>query len=79
MPLIRTHIINSEFSSSDDGQEYSSLDEASRRAVHAASDIARDLMLKGSNPSVVEVELEQAGRVVAKHVVTLTTAPLQVA
>lgn len=78
MPFIRTHIINSEFSSSDEGQEYASLDEASRRALHGASDIARDLMLKGSNPSIIEIELEEAGRVIAKHVLTLTTAPLQV-
>lgn len=78
MPIIRTHIINSEFSSSDEGAEYSSVEQASRKALQLASDIARDLMLKGSNPAIIEVKLEENGQVVAKHVVSLTTSPLQV-
>ena len=72
MPSFQTRILNAEFISDDNGRDYSSLESAIEQSIIAALEIAHDIVRKGASSTAVEARLQQDGRIVSRHVVTLS-------
>lgn len=73
MPIFLTRIFNSEFVSQDEGCDYPSRERAVEQSITAAMEIAHDIVREGVLSTVVEARLEQNGRIVSRHVVTLSS------
>jgi hypothetical protein len=74
MPHFRIHMINSEVESSEG--DYQSLDEARRAAIATAARVASEAIAEGQETASVELRIEDGDKVIARHVVNLSVAPL---
>ena len=72
MPSFQTFIFNAEFISQDDGRDYPSRESAIEQSIIAAMEIAHDIVREGASSTAVEARLQQNGRIVSRHVVTLS-------
>jgi hypothetical protein len=73
VPSFQTRILNAEFVSQDDGRDYPSRESAIEQSIIAAMEIAHDIVRKGTPSTAVEARLQQDGRIISRHVVTLST------
>ena len=73
MPKYQTRILNSEFVSEDSGRDYASHELAVAQSITAAMEIAHDILRGGAQSTAVEARLHEDGRIVARHIVMLST------
>ena len=72
MPKYKTRILNSEFVSEDNGRDYATHALAVEQSISAAMEVAHDIVRGGLQSTAVEARLQQNGRVVSRHIVTLS-------
>ena len=77
MPHFSICTINTTFQTEDEGAEYDDADAAYRAAVEAGIAMATDEVRGGKGLGVIAIHVQDdAGRVVARGMVSLATSPL---
>lgn len=76
MPILYTRLINSILDCADDGMEFATADDAARQGLHAALDIAKELLAAGERVPQIEVVVSDEDGVVQRRLVTVSVAAL---
>jgi hypothetical protein len=76
MPRFRVHMINSDFSSSEEG-DYASVEAAVEAGVRGAAEVASDQIAKGTPAAAIEIRVEQGDEVLARRVIAFSVSDLR--
>ena len=75
MQRYRVHMINSEFSSAEDGN-YASVEAALQSGLRAAVGVVCDQVARGDTNSAIEIRVEEKDQVVARRVIAFSVSDL---